>query len=367
MATSKNPADAKAQILQWLQSIRARQSSYSFRLVQARLKTEGMPSAAGWTPLIAKYTELNHDDSVIDWDRYASTLGNLHKQAVMAGTTAVWLFDAPTQDVSDMLANMQLLEKRGSAFAATFPHPVASDVLLAQRFETEVVQAIDVGNGVVAAVACGKRAFRHREQIAAEHVGAQTREEFGDFQELIVVRAGFTQAFDRLVFRRDAGRFEIHLDLCCPLNTEELQKMHESYIKRIKPIMERALGRNLPWLYSPVNLFPFIESLYNLEDGRVLNLGHSTGTKSIKEERMRGQSLDLRREMFHQHGIRAIRGTDAFSIKKGWDSKVGRHTPSISIPGHFSKAGVAGAVVRHAIVENCASMEDFDMVLSKLA
>lgn len=367
MATSLQPGDAQAQILQWLSSIRSRQLSYSFRLVQARLKDEGLPSATGWTPLINRYSELDYSNPSANWSRYISVLGDVHRQAVMAGTTAIWLFDAPSQDIADMLANVHCLVTPGSAFSTTFPHPVTSDVLHAQRFETEVVGAMDIGNGAVAAVACGKRAFRHREQFDAQDVGEHTREEFGDFQELIVVRAGFTQAYDRLVFRRDAGRFEIHLDLCCPTSNEELQKAHESYIGRIKPIMERTLGRELSWLYRPLNLFPCIENLYNVADGRVLSLGHATGTKSIKEERMRGQGLDLRRELFHQQGIRAIRGTDAFSIKKGWDSQVGKHTPSIHIPGHFSKAGVAGAAVRHAIVENCASVADFDMVLSKLS
>lgn len=366
MTKITSPTQLKSSMLEWLSAIRSRRSSYSFRFVQGRLKAAGMPSSTGWAPLIAKYEILNYSDKSTDWQSYLNTLIDIHKCSVLAGSTAVWLFDAPDDDVADILSHLSVATPEESLFSKHFPHPIPMVELMAESFSPTLVKNVSMDDGSVIVVACGKRAFREREQFDAGEIGDETRKEFGEFQELIIVRAGWTQAYDRLVFRPAKNRFEIHIDMCCPMNSDELNQLHLSYINKLEASMRKAIGRKLPWMHTAINMFPCIEKLYNANDGLVLSLGHATGTKSIKEERMRGQQLDLREELFHKHGIKAIHDTDAFSIKKGWPVSRGRHVPSVFIPGHFYKAGSTGSIVRHAIIENCATIEDFDMVLANL-
>jgi hypothetical protein len=117
---------------------------------------------------------------------------------------------------------------------------------------------------------------------------------------------------------------------------------------------------------TQTNLFPLIATLYNQADGRVLSLGHSTGTRSVKDEKMRGRNLDLREELFHKSGLLAIGRTDAFSICKQWDKPNGSGVLSITIPGHFSMAGQPTSWVHYAELEGATTDDDMAFLLSKL-
>lgn len=359
------PAGRKTEFLKLLRAIRARSASYSFRSVQALLKGAGMPSANGWVPLLGKYEALNYADETADWDLYHETLLAMQAASILAGTTAIWLFKAPPADVADLQRHVAASISKKSTFFSAYPFPLTEEELIPQSFKTVPVSVEDLGRGRSAVVACGKRAYREREQLDPEDLQEELRAGLGNFQELIVVRSGFTQAYDRLVFDPTAGHFEIHLDLCCPLNTDELQQMQEQYIDRIKGPTEKAIGRDLPWLHKPINLFPRIAQLYKQADGVVQSLGHVTSTKSVKVERMRSQFLDLREELFHKKGRAAVNDTDAFSIKKGWPTVRG-NVPAVFIPGHSAQAGAADAAVRHAIIENCAIGQDFEGVVARL-
>jgi len=365
MAAATGAQTLKNEILSRLRAIRSRSSSYSFRFVQAALKEAGMPSATGWLPLLNKYESLDYAGSGTDWSAWLMALDELHKHSYLVGSTAVWTFEAPEEDIRAILANPEKLFDRDSPFFAPFPFPVAEDVLETQPFEVKLVAARDLGRGDVAIIGCGRRAYREREQYDASDLD-DTFEILGRFEEIIVVRAGWTQAFDRWVLRPRSKRVELHVDLCCPLNADELETLQAKHVDLMKARVKKATGLTLDWLNKPRNLFPYIRKLYNAKDGLVLALGHATGTKSIKEERMRGQRLDLRDELFHKHGIKAIKGTEAYSIKKGWPVSSGKNVPSVYIPGHFSNAGAPNAAVRRAVIENCASLSDFELVIKKL-
>ena len=189
------------------------------------------------------------------------------------------------------------------------------------------------------------------------------RDVLQQYDEVYAVRRGLTQAFDRLIFDASKGRAELHIDMCCPLNTEELTHIAEKYREKVNEFAD-AYGVE-GFLQGPKNLFSKIEDFYNTTDGTVISLGHATGTKSVKEERMRQRNLDLRTELFHEHGIKAIKSTDAFAIKKGWKARDG-HVPSIQIPGHFSMAGAVEPIVSYAVLENCMTQNDFNSLVKRL-
>ncbi len=365
MVTRVAATGRKAEFLKLLRAVRSRSASYSFRSVQAILKAAGMPSSNGWVPLLNKYEALNYADGSTDWDLYHETLLEMRAASILAGTTAVWLFKAPPADVADLQRKVVSSVSKTSPFAAAYPFPLPEEELSSQSFKTVPVFVENLGAGRSAVVSCGKRAYREREQLGPEDLQEELRAGLGNFQELIVVRSGFTQAYDRLIFDPAAGHFEIHLDLCCPLNTDELQQMQEAYIDRIKGPAEKAIGRKLPWLHKPTNLFPQIANLYKQGDGVVQLLGHVTSTKSVKVERMRSQLLDLREELFHKKGRAAVNDSDAFSIKKGWPAARG-NVPAVFIPGHSGQAGATDAAVRYAIVENCATGQDLEGVVARL-
>lgn len=191
MAAPIQPNQRKAEFIKLLTAIRARRATYSFRCVQTLLKGAGMPSASGWSPLIDKFNSLNYLDAKIDWNLYHSTLLDMHKASIHAGTTAIWLFKAPKADIAEMIPKLAATVEKGAKFTTRFPYSLTEEELIDQSFNTTPVAVIDLEKGRTVLVACGKRAYREREQLEPETIDEAIKAHLGVFQELIIVRSGY--------------------------------------------------------------------------------------------------------------------------------------------------------------------------------
>jgi hypothetical protein len=352
----------RAEIVAWLEAIHLRQRSYSFRFAASRLKAVGFPKAVGWPSLISKAKALALDDVSIDWDAMLAEVRAVYTSAIWAGTTATFLFEFDQSVPHSVFPTLQALVDSTSPFTVAFPRPVSQSTLATSSFVPAYV-AFNSQPNVVRLVASCRRAYREREEILPSTLSTAAQQDLQGYDELYAVKRGFVQAFDRIVFWLSSGRVEVHIDMCELLNAEELTVLAKKYQERINTAVSLLGYSN--FLTLPKNLFPKIASFYNTAGGNVISLGHSTGTKSVKEERMRDRALDLRQELFHEHGIQAIQHTDAFAIKKGWAAADG-HIPNISIPGHYSIIGSPLPVVSYAVLDSCKYELDFDDLVSKL-
>ncbi|MGT2493088.1 hypothetical protein ACU4GD_27890 [Cupriavidus basilensis] len=143
------------------------------------------------------------------------------------------------------------------------------------------------------------RAIREREPISLEDMSEEVQEVLRSYDEIIGVKTGFTQAFDAVVVRPAQGRIEVHIDMCAPISTDDFRVFNSYYTRIIGNQFMAALGMRESIL-EPINLFPFVQRFYDDKDGNVISLGHSTGTNSVKEERMRARKQDLREGAFPQ-------------------------------------------------------------------
>lgn len=323
-----------------------------------------MPTAQGWAPLLAKYQQLNY--KAINAQKYIDTLMGLHRNSCTASNTAIWIFEGPAAELTAISANADALLNKASVFAPAFPKPVDQQTLLASPLNGEFVRHLTMDDGTIVIYACAKRAFRHREAIEVDQLTASAQSDLSEYEEVFGIRSGYTQAYDRVVIDPSANTLELHIDLCCPLGADDLVQAQIYYTNKLKALLQHVAKSKLTWLNQGLNFFPKIDELYQAKDGQIIALGHATSTKSIKEERMRSRKQDLRKETFHKEGINAIPSTDHYSIKKGWDVLGATHVPSVFIPGGSALAGAVGSAVRHAIIENCATPEDFRFVVNKI-
>jgi hypothetical protein len=356
-------AAKRAEVVQWLEATRTRQTSYSFRLVTAQLRAVGFPTSTGWPNLLEKARNVPINDPKVDWDSYLEAARRIYESAMFCGTSATFLFEFTSRSAGAAVARQldDFLDST-SPFARTYPAPLPHSSLQRAPFSPAFVAHAEAQHRHML-VACGKRAYREREVVVPSEYAPAVRAVLEEFAEIYAIRRGVRQAFDRLVVEQREGRAELHIDMCVPLNSEELVVMAQTYRDRLNAAA-RTMGL-ADWLKGPTNVFPKIAEFYNEGTGNVVSLGHATGTKSVKEERMRSKVLDLRVELFHKHGIAAIQTTDAFSIKKGWQAARG-HVPTIQIPGHFSMAGAATPVASYAVIDGCMNQVEFDDLVSKL-
>lgn len=363
-----SPEETKHTLLQVLRAIRTRHDAYSFRLVQAQLRDAHMPTAQGWEPLLAKYSSIPVEEKALA--TWLESARQIFWNAIIVSRRAVVVFDVSDDqlEIFDERAASSLIDHT-VPFAAPFPYPVDEDLLRASSYNGKFVATTVSENGDTWYFACAKRSFRNRVAITVEELGEDlgtaARDMLQGYDEVIGIKSGVLQAYDAVVIRRERRQVEIHIDLCCPFSDADIGQARTYYTNILNNVVIASDDTSLRLLLSH-NFFPDIQRLYNTEGGMVSSLGHATGTKSIKEERMRSRLLDLRDELFHKEGMREIGETDAFSIRKGWLAVHKHAVPTVIIPGHFAMVDQPGGRVDYAIVENCLDFTDFQQVMNHL-
>lgn len=356
------PKQLKEAIIRNLSATRARSDAYSFRFVQAQLRAAGMPTAQGWEPLLEKYRELSLKN--VSLPQYEGVTGTIFWNSLFCGSRAVFVLEATASQLELFKARSSQLMDSTSSFAAAFPYPITEAALRKASYSGKFVSTVSAESGDMWLFSCAKRSYKTREPIVIDELSSDAQHALGAFDEVIGVKNGLVQAYDAVVVRPKKGRVEIHIDICCPFSQFDINQAYNYYVGKLNNIIISDDDEHFD-LTGLHNFFPDIQRLYNTKDGKVASLGHATGTKSIKQERMRGRHLDLREELFHKEGMREIGETDAFSIRKGWPSSNGV-VPTATIPGHASLVEMPGAIIPYAIIENCQVATDFDKVMNHL-
>jgi len=356
----------QADLIKYLNATRARQNSFSFGTVRAILNEKfGVPTAQGWDLLIQRY----HAISPTHKDLQPALAGakEAHKASILYGNRALTIFEVPHSVASVMLRTCQKLVNPQSVFAASFPFPVDRSTLERSSWNAEFVKFVrNTEDNSVRLIACSKRAYRERKTIDVGSLTAAASQALGSYDEVIGVTSGYVQAYDSVVIRPN-GRIEIHIDMCCPMPLAESDIIQ--FMKYYIDVLNTAFPpppNQQKHLYRPLNLFGLVQAFYDDNDGKVRNLGHATGTNSVKQERMRSRKDDLRVEPFHRKGLAAIDSTDLYSIEKTWSGELSSVFPSVTLPGKFSMAGDIDARIDYAIVGNCSGKIDFDQTVARL-
>lgn len=342
--------------------------SFPFRILRNELNLKSMPSAMGWDRVLEKYETNSYTAQDIFGNDSEAYFEKLYLNHIYFGTKAVVIFSIEKDVALQLIERFSQFDYTDSPFQSKYPFPLNEGELadlfqnpIATRYENDIVFRV---------IYCAKRQVKIHETIDFSNLDSFDRNSLSEYEEIIGTRNVLFQSFDSIVIRPDEGRLEFHLDMSQPydnssfLNINDLSKTVNFYTNKINELLKDIEITLSP----PMNFFPRIPKLYEEKDGYVHQLGHATGTESIKNEMMRDKKkmLDLRDELFHHAGITKLEGdTNCYSITKVWETE-NLGLPQLIIQGKFSQAGMPDASVTHAIIDGCFCQEDFEMVLSKL-
>jgi hypothetical protein len=351
-------------ILAVIEALRAH--SFPFRLLQSEFKAQQMPSAQSWEPLLKKYEDTSAWDQR-DLATLAKALTTLYVNHLRYGTKAVVMFHMAVGVTGQLLGGIAALDNGDSPFRVPYPLPLMGDSLKNTSFSSVLTACeTEEDSNDVRLVFCAKRAVKIRETLEAASLEPAFRSSLGErdeIDEVIIVRNRLIQSFDSVIIRPNDHRVEIHIDMSEPLNASDILRLIGKYTNKINELFPAISGLSLA---EPMNFFPCIGRLYDESDGYIHQLGHATGTASIKDEKMRRKGQDLREESCHEKGLEAVGGfTNSYAITKGWPTDhLGN--PQLTIAGRFSQAGASNASVIYAIIDGCTCKQDFDRLLAKL-
>jgi hypothetical protein len=167
------------------------------------------------------------------------------------------------------------------------------------------------------------------------------------------------------------GSVEILLDGIKPggatLNPEEIASRSKIYVS----ILNKSLASSGLSLPAPRNFYHAMDKIYNSKEGNICELFFTTTIGgSVKREKMKKNTADLRSETWHAGGRNAIASAvvpdsiDIYRLSVSWKLAFSSDEPILSILGSY-KALSTGAV-EHALISGCTGPEAFEHAFSNL-
>ncbi|TLP57485.1 hypothetical protein FEE96_19050 [Parasedimentitalea maritima] len=187
------------------------------------------------------------------------------------------------------------------------------------------------------------------------------------YDEIIGLKYRTVQLFSIAWVPHDRNAIEIRTDMPAGMSTD--------FAHAVQSQIRRTLNDSeIIELNRPIDLFPLLEAIYeDSRDGLVVELGFSTTSASVKNEKMRRAGLDLRTEPYHLAGKKGL-GTpiEPFRLFVRWTVATDdiRLTPELGLVGTArgrstigepGKVGISGAIIR-----NCVGRADFEYVISRM-
>lgn len=306
----------------------------------------GLPKANTWH----KFEEALIEAVKIDPTQSSAlnaALGKLFQNTITAGDRAITLFRVAPARATAIAAALGKFGIPASPFSSSYPYPLAQAALKPLGDELYLAELRSTSSGVTA-IFNGRRLIEDREERSAQSIdpAALTKIGWADFDEFVLVKRRHVQTYEVVHVDAKTGLIE--------LRVEEHQgvRASESLLQLQTGLNTILTAAALTPLNGAVNLFSAIKRLYDdATQGIVVELGFTTLTGSAKHEKMRAFRKDLRDELFHVGGKKAVRGhLSPFRVAVRWPGSSGV-SEELMLPGSMRQlAKGKGATLEHALL-----------------
>lgn len=279
--------------------IKALKARTQFMVMRVALRIEKLPLGQSWADVIA-----NAEERTTQGERFREFLTKYYAESTITGGRYVQLYEITDDETELLLAQMEGAVANSDTFGATYPLPLAQNLLLSAPSDPELCEVRKHPNGDVSLIFCSTRS--HDEKIAyeAKELPSDILMRWKGIDKLVTYRKIYYQAYDVVTLRSKLNRIEICIDN--PTKTKSVD-LEASPLKTLSACALHMAGFKGMGAKPPQNLFPAIAGMYyESKEGKVTSLAFRTTTGSIKKERMTIESDDLRDEKFHHAGMNAL-------------------------------------------------------------
>lgn len=351
-----------------------------------KLKELNLPSSNSWTKTIGKLqdivdsanaspTDLASLEALVEWvGVYLCTFSKairIYEIGKLAAPSFLSLGN-------DFLAGLHKAGLQAGYLAGDFP-ALAGKAACGTMMGGYFLRQVYVTPATVSIVVSTFAEYHIRENIHVTVADSAAVNKLSGYSEIIGVRKVVYEHVDVVRISHgvtDLGMLSIDvvLDVSKPgdavLNQEEITKRFNDYHSMVIFALNTALpGRSSA--VDPLNFFPAMEKIYNSTDGNVCELGFATTLGgSVKREKMKRNTADLRVETWHAGGRNAIAAAaipdtiDIYRLSVSWKISMSADQPILSVPGTYK--ALSSGDVRHALILGCTEMASFDFAFSRL-
>ena len=288
-----------------LETLMGRSSWYDARKI---LLMAGLEVRRGSAKTVAFYEGEDVDDEI------ANTLSNLLSEHLISGEKCLQFYHLSRHQVAQLRAHIEALELKPSELLDAFPCVVDPATLPGHGWEVpRLVHRFTDDRGTFL-LASSIREYEERVDVDVNALPAAVKRAYGEIKELIGVRVVKKQVFDAMWLPATGNTVVTSVDF--PRGAPgDIVVSGQTFLRQL---IRHGAGVRV----DPINLFGAIDAVYESDWGKVVELGFTTDTGSVKHEKMRLQKPCLREEAFHVGGKEAVDGIlHPFQVSVQWTTK----------------------------------------------
>lgn len=325
------------------------------------LKFGGIQTGQGWNRTIEKLLPNNDEDQ-------ESVLKDILAEHVVFGEKFTKFYKIEPEDRKALLSYYDSISISDNVFSRAFPRNVPADEFSTSE-EPQILVAKYKGDNGRYLVYTSEMKLTSREVISPSEIFSDPDAVRETYDEIIGLKFRSVQLFNVIGISEHDNLLEIRVDNPRGMPSESLHQIHSI----LKSITNKAIKRKA--LESAENLFPIIDSVYADEnEGKVVELGFTTSTGSVKLEKMRRTRTCLRKELYHVGGKRELKTKIApYRIAVRWEfgNDAFLYQPELVLAGTsrgtYSTEGLTAAPeVNGVAIANCVGREDYEFVRTKI-
>lgn len=346
---------------QILEAFRQRISWCTMKVI---LKMCDLPVGRGWEQTIQKLTEDTVKDDI---NEKIEQLKKCYENHLLVNDKALKIYQLERKKLDKLIAAFRKYKPVDTAFHQTYPYPLSDDNLKEIDFSQKLVEIKDTEDSL-AVIFCTKRLFTERSQINTEKLDEDTRKDLIEYDKIIGIKEHYRQFFDIVVLSKKRNTIEVRVDISGNLSLEDKSKAFFQTINKFNTLSEKITRIQTP-LQESINFFPLIDSLYESDEGKVVELAFITDEGSTKSEKMRKGSVDLRTETYHHAGKQAVDHITSYRLAISWNIQISQginSQPELLLPGRAQILSSQIQYLDEVCILNCSSLDDYEFVVEKI-
>lgn len=325
------------------------------------LRRAGLSTAQGWERTIERNADLQAPAA-------EHLLVDALREHALCGEKLTKFYTITDRDKQRIIRSIRDISVPDSIFRDNFPFFLSEDALQDASPAAHLV-AIQNSDEGIGAVYASKIHVTTREDLPIDDYFDDPQLIRERYDEVVGLRYRPVQLFNIIWVPHHNNFIEIRTDYPKGMPQEFAHQIQSQF----RDIANRLVGDAV--LHDPTDLFPLIDAMYEHElEGTVVELGFTTSTASVKNEKMRRTQLDLRQELYHRAGKDALDARiEPFRISIRWSFETDEqiYQPELSLVGtsrgrHTLANATRGPLVSGAMIKNCIGNVDYEHVKDRM-
>jgi hypothetical protein len=329
-----------------------------FKHFQSFLQERNLPTARSWSDLVDNIIRSCNEQEIA---ATTEAFLELYEEYRIWGKKVVFFFRGNRK----MAYSLHDVYPLSTPYKRKYPLPLPEDTLRDLPEIPMLVAIRDVEDGV-ALVFCSPRQTLIKQELSPDSLLDTYVKQYRSSDGVFAIRKSVMQAYDVIYFPHTRGSIQVRLDC---LRFKHIYSS-ERYLGNLLGALAALNNNGTPAfsLKAPMNIFPLVRKIYeNPDEGRISEIAFECNTQACHYGNFRQVREDLRQEVYHQAGSKAVGAISPYLLAVAWDKdeKGNPIEAELLLPGNRKMLRNAMPLTK-VFIPKSLSREAFDFVMHRI-